>query len=62
MYTKDDAENIFYRSNKIENNICRKGYFVIIKNDAILINTSRGGIVDENSLIKFLEVKRRKKV
>ncbi|MDD5212862.1 MAG: NAD(P)-dependent oxidoreductase [Candidatus Gracilibacteria bacterium] len=37
-------------------NFLGKDEFLILKNNAKIINTSRGGIIDENALIKFLSI------
>jgi len=54
LLSKSDIISLHVNLNEKSNNLLSKKEFSIMKLDAILINTSRGGIIDEDALLEAL--------
>ena len=56
IYTKSDLISLHIPLNKITNNLIGSKEIEKMKDDVILINTSRGGIIDEEDLYNGLKI------
>lgn len=55
LLTVSDVVSIHVDSNESTKNLIGENEFALMKESAILINTSRGGVIDEDSLLNFLK-------
>lgn len=51
LLAKSDIVTIHCPLNKDSEKMCNKAFFEKMKNDALFVNTSRGGVVDEDALV-----------
>jgi len=61
MLKKSDAVVVSVHLNNETNNLMNKKFFSSIKKDAIIINSSRGEILKDSELIKFLKKNKKSK-
>lgn len=62
LLTKSDVISIHIHLNKKNENFINRKKILMMKNDAILINTSRGKIINEKDLLYFLKLRKKFKV
>ncbi|MBK8980878.1 MAG: hypothetical protein IPM38_00815 [Ignavibacteria bacterium] len=58
LLEKSDIVTLHIPFNNKNSNFFSEEKFILLKNDCVFINTSRGGVVDEISLIKILKSKK----